>query len=174
MWILAAGEAGPNGNWIPHDVNEFYWASLAFLVVLAVGLWKGVGPFKAAMAARSQRIEDELSAADNAQAEADARREAQLAKLGDADAEAQQIVAEARTRAASMKTEMIAKAESDVAASKAKAMEDINAGKGQALSDIRSEVATSAANAAEAVVTDNLDEARLSSLIENYITEVGS
>ena len=25
---------GPNGNWIPGDPNEFYWGSVAFLIIL--------------------------------------------------------------------------------------------------------------------------------------------
>ncbi len=172
MWTLAA--EGPNGRFLPSDINEFIWGSLAFLVVVAVMIWKFAGPVKAAMAARTARISDELAVADNAKAEAEAHRQAQLAKLGDADAEAAKIVADARTRAASMKTDLMAKAESDVEASKVKARSDIEMSKGQALSDIRAEAAQNAANAAEAVVNDNLDDARLASLIENYIAEVGS
>lgn len=172
MWTLAA--EGPNGQWIPSDVNEFYWGAIAFLIVFGIMLWKGLGPLKEAMAARTERIGNELAAADNAKAEADARRAEQLSKIGDADAEAQQIVADARTRAASMKTELIAKAESDAVAAKEKAAIDIAASKTQALADVRSEVARNAADAAEAVVTDNLDDAKLASLIDNYIAEVGS
>ncbi len=172
MWTLAA--EGPNGQWIPGDINEFYWSAIAFLIVFAIMLWKGLGPLKAAMAARTERISSELAVADNAKAEADARRSEQLAKLGDADAEAATIVSDARSRAASMKTEMIAKAEADAEASKVKALADIETSKGQALSDVRSEVARNAADAAEAVVTDNLDDARLASMIDNYIAEVGA
>ena len=102
MWTLAA--EGPNGQWLPSDINEFYWGAAAFLIVFGIMLWKGLGPLKAAMAARTERISNELAAADNAKAEADARRAEQMAKIGDADAEAAQIVSDARTRAASLKT----------------------------------------------------------------------
>ncbi|MEE9415568.1 MAG: ATP synthase F0 subunit B [Acidimicrobiales bacterium] len=172
MWILAS--EAPNGNWLPGDVNEFIWASLAFLVVLAIGLWKGLGPIKAALAGRTERIRDELAAADNAKAEADARRTEQLAKLGDADAEARQIVVDAESRATTMRADLMAKAETDVEATKAKARLDIDVAKGAALADIRAEAAANAAAAAEAVVTQNLDDARLGALIDSYITEVGA
>lgn len=172
MWTLAS--EAPNGNWLPGDINEFIWASLAFLVVLAVGLWKGLGPLKAAMARRTERIRDELAAADNAKAEADARRSEQLAKLGDADAESRQIVADAESRASTMRADLMAKAEADVDASKAKARLDIEVAKGAALADVRAEAAANASRAAEAVVSENLDDARLAALIDSYIAEVGS
>ena len=40
---------GPNGNWIPGDPNEFYWGSVAFLIILAVFIMKGLPAIKAAM-----------------------------------------------------------------------------------------------------------------------------
>ena len=90
---------GPNGNWIPGDPNEFYWGSAAFLIIAVVFVMKGVPAIKAAMKATSDKVENELAEAEQAKAEAEAELEALTSSLGDAGAEADAIIADAREQA---------------------------------------------------------------------------
>lgn len=170
--LLAA--EGPNGWWLPGGVwTEVIWASLAFAAVMAFFFWKGWGPLKAAIAGRSDRIREELAIAERAEAEAASRRAEAQAALGDPAADSRQIIADAHERASALKADLIARAESDVAASKQRALSEIESGKTQVLADLRAEVSARTIAAAEAVASSNLDDAAHVNLIEQYIQQVG-
>ena len=165
---------GPNGNWIPGDPNEFYWGSAAFLIIAAVFVWKGLPAIKAAMKAQTEKVESELAAAEEAKAEAEAELKALTSSLGDAGAEAEAIVAEAREQATRLEADLIARAEADVEEAKERARIEVAAQRDQALADIRAAVAEQARTAADAVVRNNLDDSTQSALIDDYISSVSS
>ena len=156
---------GPNGNWIPGDPNELYWGSAAFLIIAVVFVMKGVPAIKAAMKATSAKVEGEL---------AEAELEALTSSLGDAGAEAEAIIADAREQATRLEADLIARAENDVAEAKERARIEVAAQRDQALADLRAAVAEQARVAADAVVRDNLDDATQSALIDDYISSVGA
>lgn len=168
--ILAAGGHN-NGFWVG-DKNEFYWALVAFLIVVGLILWKGLPAIKAAMAKRSQRIADEIAAAEAKRADADRDLAKLKADLGNADEEAKRIVADARSRAAQIKADLIARAESDAADTKNRARIEIEASKGQSLADLRQEVTRVTLVSAEEIVNGSLDAATQNDLIEQYIRQL--
>ena len=165
---------GPNGNWIPGDINEFYWGSVAFLLIVAVFIWKGLPGVKAAMKAQTAKVESELAAAEQAKAEAESELASLQSSLGDAGAEAEAIVAEAREQATRLEADLIARAETDVAEAKERARIEVAAQRDQALADLRAAVAAQAQTAADAVVRNNLDDATQASLIDDYIAAVSA
>ena len=165
---------GPNGNWIPGDPNELYWGSAAFLIIAVVFVMKGVPAIKAAMKATSAKVEGELAEAEQAKAEAEAELEALTSSLGDAGAEAEAIIADARDQATRLEADLIARAENDVAEAKERARIEVAAQRDQALADLRAAVAEQARLAADAVVRNNLDDATQSALIDDYISSVGA
>ncbi len=165
---------GPNGNWIPGDINEFYWGSAAFLLIVAVFVWKGLPALQAAMKANTAKVENELAAAEQAKAEAEAELEALTSSLGDAGAEAEAIVSEAREQATRLEADLIARAETDVADAKERARIEVAAQRDQALADLRAAVAEQARTAADAVVRNNLDDTTQTALIDDYISAVGA
>lgn len=165
---------GPNGNWIPGDPNEFYWGSVAFLIILAVFIMKGLPAIKAAMKATTAKVEEELAAAEQAKADAEAELASLTSSLGDSGAEAEAIVAEAREQATRLEADLIARAESDVTQAKERARIEVAAQRDQALADLRAAVAAQAQAAADAVVRSNLDDATQASLIDDYISAVGA
>ena len=93
--ILAA--EGPNGRWIPSDVNEFYWGAAAFTVIVVLFIWKGLPAVRQMFADQTASVEAELAAAAAAKADAEAELASLQASLGDADAEAAAILEDART-----------------------------------------------------------------------------
>src|SRR3712207_3736851 len=101
MTLLGAEDHAPNGFFVG-DWNEWAWSTVAFLVVAGL-LVKLAGPaMKKAFKARSERIENELNAAEASRAEAEAANRRVAEAVSGADAEAQRIVAEARQAAQSM------------------------------------------------------------------------
>ena len=153
--ILAA--EGPNGNFIPGDINEFYWGSLAFGIILGIFLWKGVPAISRLMKARTVRIEEELAAAAAQRSAAEADLATLSGQLGHAKLEA----------------DLLARAEADVADAKERSRLEIQAQREQALNDLRAAVAAQARVAADAVVRQNLDDAATqSALIDDYIRQL--
>jgi F-type H+-transporting ATPase subunit b len=171
--ILAA--EGPNGNFIPGDINEFYWGSAAFGIILVIFLWKGVPAISKLMKARTARIEDEIAAAAAQKAAAEDQLATLSGQLGDADAEAAKIIADAREQATKLEADLLVRAEADVAETKERSRIEIQAQRDQALADLRAAVAHQARVAADAVVRQNLDDAGTqSALIDDYISQLSS
>ncbi len=169
--ILAA--EGPNGVHLASDINEVIWGSIAFFVLLALVVWKAGPAIKAAISGRTDRIRNELAAAEAERAEAEAALTAKAADVPDVSSEQARIRTEATETAARLKTDMAAKAQTDAAALVARANSDVANQRNQALADMREEVASLTRDATEAVVTDNLDDASQSALIDQYISQVG-
>lgn len=172
-WIIFAAEE-PNSWLLPGDINEVYWGSAAFFIVLGLYLWKGLGPTKAFFANRTKGIEDDLAAADRATAEAAELRAEQERAFANVDDEAAAIVAEGRNRAEALEADLRRRAETDVEEAKQRARIEIEASKTQALADLRAEVAARTVTAAEAVVDNSLDDDTHRQLIEQYISQVGA
>ena len=171
MLNLLAAE-GPNGSWIPSDVNEFYWGAAAFSVIFILFLTKGLPVIKTMMQGQTAAVETQLADAAQAKADAEAELASLQASLGDADAEAAAIVEDARSQATKLEADLVAKATADVAAAKERSELEIAAQREQALADLRVAVAEQARVAADAVVMNNLDDATQSALIDDYISAV--
>jgi F-type H+-transporting ATPase subunit b len=172
MLSIFAAE-GPNGLQLASDINEVIWGSLAFFVLLALVVWKAGPAIKAAISGRTDRIRDELAAAEAERADAEAALSAKAADVPDVDVEQARIREEAQETAERLKTDMAAKAQADAAALVARAQADVATQRAQALADMREEVARLTRDATEAVVNDSLDDASQSDLIDQYISQVG-
>jgi F-type H+-transporting ATPase subunit b len=172
--MLFAAAGAENGWFIPADPKELYWGAAAFLVVVALLVWKVLPGVKQAMADRSARIRDELVEAERARVDAEAELASLRSKLGDSSAESDRILSEAREQADAVKADLIARADADAVDAREKAAVEVSASKGQAAADIQAEVAAQAAAAAESVVSANLDDATHSELINRYIEQVNS
>lgn len=172
MLSIFAAE-GPNGLQLASDINEVIWGSLAFFVLVALVAWKAGPAIKAAISGRTDRIRDELAAAEAERSEAEATLTAKAADVPDVSSEQARIRAEAEETAARLTTDMAAKAESDAAALVARAQSDVATQRGQALADMREEVARLTRDATEAVVTSTLNDSTQADLIDQYISQVG-
>lgn len=175
LFILAAeGHSVENGPILPHDINEVIWSSLAFLVVMALLVWKAGPAIKDGWNGRIERISNELDEAEAARTEGEAKLADVQGRIANADAERDRILAEARQTADALKAQLVAKAEADATDLKARAAADVESSKAQLLADLQTEVGQLALGAAEAVVANNLDAATQADLVEAYITKVGA
>ena len=102
MLTILAAEA-PNGKHLAGDLNEVYWGSAAFFVLMALLVWKAGPAIKKAMAGRTERIRRELADAKAARDEAEAALSVSTADLPDVDAEADRIRTEADETAARLR-----------------------------------------------------------------------
>ena len=173
MIALLAAE-GPNGWFIPADPKEFWWGSAAFLIVVGLMAWKLLPLVRTAMADRSDRIRNDLAAAEKARHDAEAELAELRTKLDDADTESARIVRDAGAQAERIKADLISRAEAEVADARAKAELEVHASHDQATHDIQAAVAAQAVEAAEQVVAAELDQSTHDQLIDSYIEQVRS
>lgn len=170
---LLASEA-PNSWWLPGDINEVIWGSLAFLIV-AVLLWKfAKKPVVEGLKSRSDRIAGELGEAEEARTAAEAERDRIKAALADSDAEAARIIEEARQSADRLRADIGARVEGDIAQLRERAAVDLTATRNQAQADLSGELSRLALGATEEVVAESLDDGTQQRLIDDYIRQVGS
>lgn len=173
MLALLAAEEG-NGYWLPHDINEVIWGTIAFVLVIGLLAWKAGPAIKAALAARPARIAAELDAAASNRATAEASFADVKAALADADKERDRIIDEARETATRVGADIVARAHTEATAIKERGTAELASARRQAQADLTAEVSRLALGAAERVVESNLTEATQQSLVESYISQVGA
>ena len=156
------------------ETNEIIWGAIGFLTVLLFMLKFGFPAAKKAMTERTQKIQSDLDAAEQAKADAEAVRADYESKVADAKAEAARIIEEARQNADQLRSDQQARLNEELAAARAQAQADIDAAKSQAMGELRGEVANIAIGAAETVVGANLDRDAQTRLIEDYINRVST
>ena len=126
------------------------------------------------MQARSDKIRDSLDEAERAKTEAGAVLADYQRQLADAKGEAGRIIEEARQSADSVKSDLMARAESEAEEQRRRNAEQIAAERDRVMSELQSQVAVLAIEMAERVVESNLDRDANMRLIENYINAVGN
>jgi F-type H+-transporting ATPase subunit b len=156
------------------EKNEVIWGAIGFFVVFGFLAWKGVPAIKSTMAARTERIRDDLEGAEAAKAEAQTVLDEYRAQLADAKAEAGRIIEEARQAAEGVKREQEARLQTELAEMRERAAADVEAAKAQAVADLRGEVAGLAIGAAEVIVGKTLDRDTQTQLVEQYIASISS
>ena len=172
--VLAAEAGAENGFWLPHDLNEVIWGSLAFAIV-AFLLWKFARkPLAAMLSGRISQIESELDAAAQSRLAAEAERDRIKAALADSDSEAARIIAEARSSADQLSVDIEARTGADIVAVRERAAADLVSARTQAESDLSGELSRLSLGAAERVVESSLDPAAQQRLIDDYINQVGT
>jgi F-type H+-transporting ATPase subunit b len=155
-------------------LNELIWGSISFVLVfllLRKLAWPGI---KKGMEGRTERIRADLAQAESVKTEAEQVLAEYRSQLADARSESGRIIEEARQTADSMRRDLAAQAESDIAEMRRKAAADIEAAKAQAIADLRGEVASLAIGAAERVVEHSLDRETNTALVESFISQVGA
>lgn len=170
--IAAAGE--PNGQILPHKIEEVFWGTAAFLIVFGLIWWKGGPAIRGMWNTRIDRLRTELETAATARAEAEAKLQQVEADIANADTEAARILSEARETSETVKAQLIARAATDAAEVRSRGMADVESSKAQATTDLQAEIGVLALGAAEAVVANSLDDATQTELIEGYIAKVGA
>jgi F-type H+-transporting ATPase subunit b len=152
---------------------EIWFGGAASVMIFALLWWKAWPLIKKSMAARTQRVQDELDASLNDENDATAEAARIRAAKGDIESERARILAEADQRAEALLADGRARLEREVAELEAKATADIASAGGRASDELRGDMARLVAATAEQVVQRSLDDATQQRLIEDFIANVG-
>ncbi len=175
LFIFAAegGEHAENAFLLPHDINEFYWGLLSFLIVFGLIVWKGGPAIKGMWNGRIERLSTELDEAAAARAEAEAELAGVQSRIANVETEKASILADADQAAVTLKEQTLARTAQDRIDVGVRAASDAESSKVTATADLQSELAALAVGAAEEVVANSLDAATQNQLIESYIGNLG-
>jgi len=160
-------------NPILPSVPELVWGISSFLIVFLL-MWKYAFPsVKKGMDARTDRIRDSLSSAEQAKNDAQTILEDYQRQLADAKNEANRIIEESRQTAEALRRDLTARAEADAAEIRTRATADIEAAKERAMEELRGQLTDLTIELAERVVKRNIDRESNARLIDDYITSIG-
>lgn len=160
-------------NPILPSVPELVWGISSFLIVFLL-MWKYAFPsVKKGMDARTDRIRDSLSSAEQAKNDAQTILEDYQRQLADAKNEANRIIEESRQTAEALRRDLTARAEADAAEIRTRATADIEAAKERAMEELRGQLTDLTIELAERVVKRNIDRESNARLIDDYISSIG-
>ena len=148
------------------------WTIITFVVVLLVlkrFVWT---PLLEALDERQRRIRESLEGAEKARDEARATLAEHQKALAGAEAEARDIVAQAREAAERVRSDLVSQARQEAEQTLEQARRTIESEKLAALGELRREVADLAVRAAGEILDANLDDERNRRLVDNLIAGV--
>ncbi len=157
------------------DINGTVIVELiTFLVMLAI-LARWVYPEIVKVAeARQRAVALQLTEAERARVDAEARLKEAQAKLDDARKTAQEVIDSAGKSAQQLRAEARAKADEDAKRIVDGAKKEIEAERERAIQSVRGEVANLVVSATEKVVGETLDREKHRQLIDRAIAEVAT
>jgi F-type H+-transporting ATPase subunit b len=172
LTAFAEGHEGEINPLLP-TLPDLLWGTLAFLIILALFIWKILPNLNKMLDARSEAIEGSINSAEAAQAEAQAALEKYTAQLADARAEASRIRDEARADGSAIVAEMREQATSEAARITANAKAQIEMERLSALASLKSDVGTLALDLAGGVIGETLSEdAKAQAVVDRFLVEL--
>jgi F-type H+-transporting ATPase subunit b len=178
--ILAAEGSDPiddarSIHWLWPAQAELIYGTLASVIIFTA-IFKFAGPaVKKAMADRTQAIQDNLDAAEQAQNSATGEAADIREAAGDIDAERQRLFADADAQAEAVLSEGRSRLDHEVAELEARADADITAASGRVNDELRGEITKLANAATEQLLADGaVDSGTQQDLIESFISRVGA
>jgi len=155
------------------DLNEFIWAIINFLVLLAL-LYKFLwNPILNTLDKRREEISSNLSSAESMKQQAEEMLEEYKKKIAAAKSEAQDIINQANRAAEETRNKIMSQAHEEAAKITEKAREEIRREKEQALKEVRDEIATLAVLAAGKVLERSMTKEDHEKLVREFLSEVG-
>lgn len=172
-FAVAAEEGSGEINPLLPTVPDLVWGTIAFLIVLALFLWKVLPALNKALDARAEAIEGGLKRAEEAQAAANAAKESYQDQLAEARAEAARIREQARADAQKIAVEVKDQAAADAARTVANAQTQIESERAAALASLRAEVGVLALDLASGVIGESLkDDKKSAGVVDRFLKDL--
>ena len=152
--------------------NPEFWVALAFVLVVILAYKPIMRAITGSLDARADKIRGQIEEARKLREDAQALLAEYQRKQREAMAEAEKIIAQARTDAARMKTEAEKELEHSLERRKQQALDRIAQSEAQALADVRNTAIDVALAAAERLIAGNLDPAKKNALADTAIKEL--
>ncbi len=167
LFILGA-ETGKGIN-----AGDIIYQLIIFLVLLALLRKFAFGPVMGIMKQREDHVRNEITAAEQSNAEARKLVEEQKAQLKQSRTEAQELIENAKKLGEDQKNSIIQEARSEALRIKDSAVKEIQQEKDNAVSALREQVASLSVLIASKVIEKELNEQDQQKLISEYVQDLG-
>ena len=168
LFVLAAG------GLLSANAGLAFWLGIAFVLLLILLGKFAWGPITSALAERETTIEESMTRAERALAEAKQLQADNEVARREAEAQAQAILRDAREQASAQRDADVAWTKAEIARMQESAQADIENQKQQALGELRSEVAALAVGAAEKILRKEIDAETQRGLVDQFIADLPS
>jgi len=126
------------------------------------------------MTEREEKIQSDISAAEEAKEQAQANAQTYVERLAAAEREAAEIVAAAKREAEEERARILAKAQKDAAATVSKARDIMEAERRKAMVQLSGSVVDLSVEIAGKIIGNDLNDDQHRALAEKYLAEVGT
>ncbi|MGM0471020.1 MAG: F0F1 ATP synthase subunit B [Bacillota bacterium] len=151
-----------------------FWQVLNFFILMFILVKYLYQPITEVLDKRSNKIESDLSQAEQKRQEAQELKEKYEEELANARQEAQEIRSKARQKAEQEKSEILQEANEEANRKINKAEEEIARSKREAMSEMRDEVATMSVLIAEKLLEKSIDQQAQEQIVSEYIDQLDS
>lgn len=148
------------------------WIGLSLIIVLGLGLWKGLGPMVAALDKRAERIRRSLVEAEALAGEAERTLSDYKKKQREALAEAERILEHARGEARRIAEQAAIDLEASLKRREQLALDKIAQAEAAALTAVRNQAVDLAIAATADLIRRNLSEAQAGALVDQGLADV--
>ena len=166
LFVLAAG------GLLSANIGLAVWLIIAFLLLLFLLGKFAWGPITSALDERESTIEESMTRAERALAEAKQLQADNESARREAERHAQQILSDARAEADRQREAAKADLREELSGERERAAAEIERQKQQALGELRSEVATLAVAAAEKILRTKIDAEEQRGLVDQFIADL--
>ncbi len=149
-----------------------FWVAIAFVAFVGVMIKFAYGKIVGALDERAAGIKSELDEAVKLREEAQSLLAGYQRKQRDAVSEAEDIIAQAKADAERLATDAEAALEAEVKRRTDMALDKIAQAEAQVVQDVRNTSIEVAIKAAEKLISENLDDAKARSLIDESISDI--
>ena len=150
-----------------------FWVAVAFIIFVALIVWKGLTPILAALDSRSNRIRQQIEEARSLRAEAERALGEANRKVREATRETEGILAQARAEAERLKRQSAENLEATLKRREQNALDKIDQAETRAVDEVRARAVEVAVAATARLLSEQMDGTRGDKLVEDAIAEVG-
>ena len=155
-------------------LDESAWVALGFIIFIGL-VWRKVGTALGSLLdSRAQKIQEELSEAENLRSEAEAELRRLKILQNEAEEDAKLIVADARATADRIQSAAVEKAEVAIKRREAQATAKIAAAEAAVITDLRTKATSIAIAASKEVLVAELNSELGSSIIDDSLSQIES
>lgn len=149
------------------------WVAIAFLLFVAVFVWKGLKPLLAALDARAERIRGQLAEAHRLREDAEQALSEAERKSREAQRSADEIIEHARDEAKRLEAQAAQNLQATLERRERNALDKIAQAEAKAVKEVQDQAVDAAIAAARTLLTRQVDGAKGDRLVAEAISEIG-
>jgi len=150
-----------------------FWVAVAFVLFVALIVWKGMKPLLAALDVRANRIRQQIEETRSLRAEAERALGEANRKVREAKSEAEATLTHAQAEVERLKVQAVESLEASLKRREQNAIDKIAQAESRAVAEVRDRAIEVAIAATSKVLREQMDGAEGDKLVDDAIAEIG-